>query len=390
MKINNTKTLFLLALLAAFAPLSTDMYLPALPLLQKTWQCPMSVVNLTLSGFFIGFCFCMLIFGPLSDKYGRKPPLVAGIILYTVASLFSGFVNDVYPLVVLRILQGCGSASGAVVSMAITKDMYKGRERQRILAYMAIIMALAPMFSPLLGGIIITHISWHWVFFFQAAMGIIALAGVAWLKEPIQEKSDGGVLKAIGSYFQLFRNKRYLALVGLFTIVILPNFAYIGAAANLYIVRFGTSERAFSYFFAFNALSTMGGSLSFTRLEKKIAAHKLMTISLIGLLFSGLLMYSGLIEGPWGIAVPMGLVSYFFGLSRPISNDLTLQQVDKGVGAASSLMSFTFFMAAAFSMWVISFDWADKIQVIASLAIFASIIALIGWSMSARRLKTAQ
>jgi len=356
-----------------------------LPLLQETWKCPMSVVNLTLSGFFIGFCFCMLIFGPLSDKYGRKPPLFAGIILYTIASVLSGFVNDVYLLILLRVLQGAGSASGAVVSMAITKDMYTGRERQRILAYMAVIMALAPMFSPLLGGVIITHLSWHWIFFFQAVMGIVALGGVIWLKEPIQERSEGGILKAMGAYRQLFCNKRYLAFVGLFTIVILPNFAYIGAAANLYIVRFGTSEQVFSYFFAFNAVATMAGSFSFTRLEKLIAAKKLMTFSFIGLLFGGLLMYSDLIGGPWGIALPMGLVSFFFGLSRPISNDLTLQQVDKGAGTAASLMSFTFFITAAFSMWLISLEWADKIHVIAILAIVTGSVALTAWLLSMHR-----
>ncbi len=387
-KTNNTKMLFLLALLAAFPPLSTDMYLPALPFLQETWQRPMTVVNLTLSGFFIGFCICMLIYGPLSDKYGRKPPLFIGITLYTVTSILSAFVSDIYPLIALRILQGAGSASGAVVAMAITKDLYEGAERQRILAYMAIIMALAPMLAPILGGIIIARFSWHWIFFFQAVMGVMALCGVLWLKEPLKKRAEGSILNTMGMYVQLFRNTRYLALVALFTIVIFPNFAYIGSAANIYIVKFGTSEQVFSYYFAFNAFAAMLGSFGFTRLQRHIDPNKLMTISFIGPLASGLIMHAGIIKGPWGLALPMALASFFFGLNRPLSNDLTLQQVDEGVGAASSMMTFSFFVAGALAMWFVSFEWENKIQIIALLAIVTSTIALVWWLLMLGRLQS--
>ena len=387
METNNTKMLFLLALLSAFPPLSTDMYLPALPALQETWQRPMTIVNLTLSGFFIGFCICMLIYGPLSDKYGRKPPLFIGVTLYTVTSVLSGFVSDIYPLIVLRILQGAGSASGAVVAMAITKDLYEGRERQRILAYMAVIMALAPMLAPILGGFIISRFSWHWVFFFQAVMGIMALIGVLWMKEPLKKRVEVSVLRTMGMYSHLFRNKRYLALVGLFTMVVFPNFAYIGSASQIYIVRFGTSEQVFGYYFALNALATMFGSFCFTRLQRDISANKLMIVSFIGPLVGGLIMYADLIKGPWALALPMAIASFFFGLSRPLSNDLTLQQVNEGVGAASSMMTFSFFVAAAFSMWFISFEWADKIHVIALLCIVTSAISLAWWLLMVGRLK---
>ena len=387
MKTNNLKMMCLLALLAAFPPLSTDMYLPALPLLQKIWQQPMPVVNFTLSGFFIGFCFSMLLYGPLSDKLGRRPPLMCGIIIYIVASFASGFVDDIYHLIILRVLQGLGASSGVVISMAITKDLYDGQQRQRILAYMAVIMALAPMLAPVFGGVIMTRLSWHWVFFVQAAMGVIALAGVIRLKEPLQAPEDVSVLKAVGLYLKLFGNRRYIGLVLLFSVIVLPHFSFIGSASNIYISHFGTSEQVFSYFFAFNAAAIMAGSFMCTRIQRHMAAQKIVTISFAGILAGGLLMHADLLSGPWGLALPMAVASFFFGLSRPPSNHLVLLQVDHGAGTASSLMIFLYFIVAAFAMWFIALDWGNTIHVIARLAVFAALIVLVIWLPMVKKLK---
>lgn len=346
----------------------------------------MSVVNLTLSGFFIGFCVSMLLYGPLSDKYGRKPLLMVGIILYIAASFVSGFVDDIYHLISLRVLQGVGASSGVVISMAITKDLYEGQQRQRILAYMAVIMALAPMLAPVLGGVIMTRLSWHWVFFVQAAMGMIALGGVFWLKEPLQEPEDVSIFKSMGLYLKLFGNRRYIGLVLLFSVIVLPHFSFIGSASNIYISHFGTSEQVFSYFFAFNAAAIMAGSFICTRVQRHMASDKIVTISFGGILAAGLLMHADLVAGPWGLALPMALASFFFGLSRPPSNYLVLLQVDQGAGTASSLMIFLYFIVAAFSMWFISLDWADTVHVIARLAIFSGIFVLALWLPMVKKL----
>ena len=376
----------LLALLAAFPPLSTDMYLPALPLLQTIWQQPMSMVNLTLSGFFIGFCISMLLYGPLSDKYGRKPPLMAGIVIYICASFLSGFVDDIYYFICLRVLQGIGASSGVVISMAITKDLYDGQQRQRILANMAVIMALAPMLAPVLGGVIIARLAWNWVFFVQAAMGVIALCGVFWLKEPLQATENVSILQTMGLYLKLFGNRRYIGLVLLFSVIVLPHFSFIGSASNIYISHFGTSEQVFSYFFAFNAAAIMAGSFICARIQRRMAPDKIVTISFAGILGAGLLMHADLVPGPWGLALPMALVSFFFGLSRPPSNHLVLQQVDQGAGTASSLMIFLYFIVASFAMWFISLDWINTVHIIARLAVFSGAFVIVGWLLMLKKL----
>ncbi len=379
MKTNHRAMLLLLSLLSAFPPLSTDMYLPALPQLQELWQVPMTTINLTLVGFFVGYCVSLLVYGPLSDKYGRRPPLLTGISIYVIASLLSGLTSSVGLLIVLRVLQGMGAAAGSVIAMAITKDLYEGLARQRILAYMGIIMALAPMLAPVLGSWILIWFSWHVVFFIQATIGLIALVGVLRMPESLTTPEKGSVLTALAMYLHLFSNRRYMVLIVLFSCIVLPHFSFIGGASHIYISRFGTSKQVFGLLFAFNALAIMTGSFTCSRIQKHINARTLLTISFAGIFVSGLVMNWGIIPGPWGLAAPMALASFSFGLSRPPSNNIVLEQVEHGVGAASSLMVFVYFMVGAFSMWFISLNWINPIHVIGTLAICSGGAVLALW-----------
>lgn len=378
----NLKMLFLLALLAAFPPLSTDMYLPALPLLSSTWQQPMSVINLTLVGFFLSFCVSILIYGPISDRFGRRYPLMVGIGLYSIASLFCALSGNITSLIVFRVLQAAGAASASTLSMAITKDLYQGQERQRLLAYMGVIMGLAPMLAPVLGGWIMTFASWQWIFVGQALIGVIAIGGVFQMKEPLAVKSEEGFGKTAGMYLQLLANRNYVLLVLLFTCIVITHYAFIGSASEIYIDGFGASEQVFGYFFAFNAIAIISGSFFCARLQKKIEPKHILTVSFGGIVLSGLLMYSGLVQGPWGLAVPMAIASFAFGLSRPPSNHLILEQVDEGVGTASSFMMFANFMMGAFAMWLISLNWENKVEVLSILAMTSGGVVLLIWIVS--------
>jgi DHA1 family bicyclomycin/chloramphenicol resistance-like MFS transporter len=376
---------FLLVLLAAFPPLATDMYLPAIPFLQKTWGQSLPVVNLTLIGFFISYCIFLLVYGPVSDSYGRKPPLLAGIVLFIISSFLCALSENVTTLIISRVLQAAGAAAAASLCMAMTKDLYVSEERVRILAWMGVIMPLAPAVAPIIGGWLLIWFSWHWIFVCQAVVATIALAGVLRLRETLEEKSPKSPLETIGIYLDLFRNRRYLAYALMVSLNIVPLFAFIAGSADIYITHLGLSEQTFGYLFAINALAFMAGSLLCTRLLHRISPNRVMTLGFTGVFLGGTVMLLEIFPTPWSLTLPMSIITFSLGLSRPPSNNLVLEQVTHNAGAASSLLVFIFFMLGAFSMWIISLAWTDKIQVIGIMATSVGIIMLSLWSLLTRK-----
>ena len=376
---NKTRMLLLLALLSAFPPLSTDMYLPAIPLLVKLWQQPLAIVNLTLVGFFVSYCVFLLFYGPLSDRFGRRPLLLAGIGLFILASLLCALADNVINMITFRVLQAAGAASASTLALAISKDIYDGHERERILAYIGVIMALAPMLAPVFGGWILTWFSWRWVFVTQAAIASAAWIGVWRMPETLASPSSMGALQTAGIYLGLLRNRRYVGYALMLSIIVLPHFAFIGGSADIYITRIGLSEQTFGYLFALNAAAIMTGSLACSWLLGRIGSRGVMTTGFAGILCGGLIMLAGWLPAPWGLAFPMAMISFSFGLSRPPSNNLVLEQVDRHAGAASSLLVFIYFMLGAFSMWLISLDWLDKVAIIGILGTGTGGIMLSIW-----------
>jgi len=376
-----TEIFFLLVLLSAFPPLATDMYLPAIPLLQKDWDQPLSVVNLTLVGFFISYCLSLLVYGPLSDRIGRKKPLLIGISLFVAASWLCALSQSVTALIISRVLQAAGAAAPAALCMAMTKDIYEREERLRIFAWMGVIMPLAPALAPIIGGWLMIWMSWRWIFICQSVIAVIALIGVMLTPETLKERSTTSARETVDIYLQLFNNRRYMAYASMVCLVALPFFAFIGGSADIYIRGFGLSEQAFGYLFGFNALAVMVGSLLCTRLLRRITTGQVMTLGFSGIFAGGVLMLLKVFQGPWSLAVPMALITFSLGLSRPPSNNLVLEQVSRHAGAASSLLIFIFFILGAFSMWLISFDWSDKIEVIGIMAAGVGAIVLTLWSL---------
>jgi DHA1 family bicyclomycin/chloramphenicol resistance-like MFS transporter len=369
----------LLTLLAAFPPLATDMYLPAIPLLQQHWQQPLQIVNLTLVGFFASYCVFLLVYGPLSDRFGRRRPLLCGISLFILSSLLCALSGNIFVLIIARVLQAAGAAAAATIAMAITKDVYHDEERARILAWMGVIMALAPALSPIIGGWILAWFSWPWIFVTQALVAIIAWFGVLRMQETLKTPSAIGPLQSAKIYLQLFKNKRFIGYALMVSAVVLPHFAYIAGSADIYITQLGISEQSFGNFYAINALAFMGGSLLCTRLLPRIGSRHVMTLGFVGVTLGGLVLMAQLFPGPWGLALPMSIVTFSMGLSRPPSNNLALEQVDQNAGAASSLLVFIFFTLGAFSMWLISLEWVNKIEVIGLIATSVGALILSIW-----------
>ncbi|MGE4557477.1 MAG: multidrug effflux MFS transporter [Desulfovibrionaceae bacterium] len=375
----------LLSLLIAFPSMATDMYLPSLPQLQSIWGASMGQVNLSLICFFAACTSMMLVYGPVSDRFGRKPVLYCGLSLFIAGSLCCAAADGLVWLVVARTVQGIGAASANTMSIAITRDLYEGVQRQRVLGYIGVIFSVCPMVAPTVGGWMLVVASWRWIFLAQAAAAAVALGCVLFLKEPLQERTRGGVLALAGRYLHLLRNRDYMALVGTFAAMMLPLFSFIGGAADIYVNRFGVSEQMFGVYFGINASGMMIGSLLCTRLAGTISDSKLLNSSLVGMVAAALSLAFLGGRSPLALTAVMLANSICMGLNRPISNNMILDTVNQDYGAASALMMFLFSMVGVAAMAFISLDWPNKVAVLNVMMGVGSLLPLS--VLAARRLR---
>lgn len=369
--------LILLSLLAAFPPLATDMYLPAIPALQATWNISFATVNLSLVLFMAVFSVFLLVHGPLSDRFGRRPVLIAGILLFIAGTSLCAAANGIAMLLVGRCVQAAGAAAASSLALALSKDLYDGTQRQKILAHIGVIMALAPMLAPTIGGLMLKFASWRLIFVLQSCLALVGLYGVYRLDEPVTEFTKGGFLAVASRYTAVARNLPFMVLSLGFALMVLPHFAFIGGSTDIYINGFGLSEQAFGLYFGFNAVGFMLGSLACTRLAGVYKPLNMLYFT-IGLFFCGgvlMLVLGG--RTPETVAAAMIVIAFSVGFSRPISNSMILDQVDTDVGAASGILTFEMFLIAAVSMQLVSLDcWGHKPSFIGWGAMISALVPL--------------
>ncbi len=379
--------ILLLALLTAFPPLATDMYLPAIPHLVVIWQQPLFTVNLTLVLFFVTYCLSLLVYGPLSDRFGRKPPLLTGLILFIAASLLCAFSVNIWMLIGARIIQATGAGAASAISLAMARDRLESGRREKVLSQVSVIMALAPMVSPMIGSLILEFLSWPWIFIAQGCMGLVALIGVLQTPESHAGGEGSSISALLQSYARVLGNFRLMGVVACNAFIALPLFAFIAGSASIYINEFGMTESLFAVFFGANAFCFMVGSMTCMRFGRKLRTLPMITAGYTGILLGGIWMLSGVfLVGPWQFALPMGIITFSIGLSRPPSNNLALEQVKKDAGTASSTMIFSYFIFGALSMLAVSLDWADTITFIGRLSAASGVTALSLWFLLKKHL----
>ncbi|WP_319761775.1 multidrug effflux MFS transporter [Maridesulfovibrio sp.] len=373
-----------ITMLAAFPALSTDMYLPALPTIQEQWGISLAEVNLSLVLFFILFSFFMLIYGPLSDKFGRKPVLMCGVGIYVLGSVLCVLSTNIWFLVTARIIQACGAASAAALGMALAKDLYTGVERQKVLAYIGVIIPLCPMLAPLLGSFMLKFLSWKWIFGCQAFLASLAFYGTVVFKDSDFEKTTGGVGVMLSRYLVVLKNIEFTTYCFAFSVIGVGFFGFLAGSADIYIRDYGMTEQQYAVFFGLNAIGFMVGSFTCSRLCVGYSSMAILKVSLSGVLLAslGILFSSGSV---YTFAVPMLLMTFSIGVSRPISNHMILETVDKDIGVASALLTFSYFILGAAAMQFISFGWASKIHMIGRMGVISGAIPLLSLFWMGRR-----
>lgn len=255
--------IILLGALSAFGPFVTDMYLPTLPAMEKMFATTTSMVQMGLTAGMVGLALGQVFFGPVSDKYGRKPVLIFSMSLFAVAALVSVFAQSIEFFLLCRVFQGLGGAGGIVLSRSIATDTYSGRDLAKMIAIIGAINGVAPIVAPVIGGLVSESIGWQGIFMVLFLLGVVLLLACFKLRESLSEdnKFRGKILSTFVGYKYLIKNNRFVVNVLLYAFAMSILFSYISSAPFIVQEHYGYSELMFAVFFAINSFAIMIGSM---------------------------------------------------------------------------------------------------------------------------------
>ena len=333
-----------LALLTALGPLSTDMYLPSLPAIARALGADTARTQLTLSLFLVGFAVGQLIWGPLSDRFGRRPVLLTGLAIFIVATGACALAPSIDWLIAMRALQAFGGSGPIVLGRAIVRDLYEGPRAGRELARMGTIMGVVPAVAPILGGVLQAHFDWRASFVVTIA-GALALGAVVMAALPETARSIGtGSVSPRGifrSFVSLSHHRSFRTYAGLSALAYSGLFAFISGSSFVLQGYYGLGEVAFGFSFSFGVLGFIGGTLLARRLASTRGLDGTIQVGVACLASGGLVMMGCValgLFGPFGVIVPMALYGVGVGLTMPQALAAAMQPFPDRAGAASSLV----------------------------------------------------
>lgn len=343
----------LLGAMTAFAAISIDMYLPAMPAIGRSLGATPAEVQRTLSALFAGLAIGQIVYGPLSDRVGRRPPLIGGIALFIAASAVCALSRNVELLIAARFVQGLGACSALVISRAFVRDSYDHQETARILSLIALVFGVVPVLAPLIGGFVLSFGDWHSIFWLIALFGLVVMVAVCISLPETRSAATAAIARdetALRAYGALLRNRRLLGyvLAGAFNGASL--FTYIGASPDLIIGTYGVSPQDFGWIFGANAIGMVVGSQLNRRLLLRFEADKVLAgATLVQLLWGALMVLAALsgVGGMWGVLAPLFLILSAYGFMAANSTAGALSVDPNRAGTTSGLLGVASFAVGA-------------------------------------------
>jgi len=340
----------LLTTLVALGPLSTDLYLPALPTLARVYATDAARVQLTLSVFLAGFACGQLFYGPLSDRFGRRPILLGGLFLYFIASLGCVLAGSIETLIAMRFVQALGACAGPVLGRAIVRDVWGANESARVIAYIGGAMAIAPLVGPTLGGFLTVLFGWQANFAALALFSAIQCVAVARMlaESNLQRDPQATTLRAMAANFgRLLADRRYVGYLLTFSFSYSALFAFISGSSFVLSARFGLAPQIYGMCFGIVVAGYLVGSLLSGRLVRRFGSDRLLACGAwLGALAGATmwaLEWSGIQQGLAGLAAilaPMFFCTVATGLVMPNAIGRALAPYPAMAGSASALMGF--------------------------------------------------
>src|SRR5271169_105103 len=333
----------LLAMLTALGPLSMDMYLPSLPDIAHDLQAPTARVQLTISSYLIGFAVGQMIYGPLSDRHGRRPVLLVALVLYLASTLGCAASQSIDVLIGARFLQGIGGSGSIVLSRAIVRDLYSGVRAARELSLMSSIAAFAPIVAPMIGGVFQTAFGWRANFFSMTAAAIVTLVVAArLLPETVRRRSGEPIslYALVRGFGVVLRHRGFVVYLGILTLSYAGLFAWISGASVVLQSVYGFSPVTFGLTFAMGAAGYMAGALLAARLVAHLGLDRTMGLGVTLLAAGGLAMSAAVATGIPGIWLIVAMTVYLAGLGLVLPQAMAgaLTPFPDRAGTAASLL----------------------------------------------------
>ena len=334
----------LLAMLTALGPLSMDMYLPSLPDIAHVLGAPVARTQLTISSYLIGFAVGQMIYGPLSDRYGRRPVLLAAVALYLASTLACAAAQSVDLLIAARLLQGISGSGAIVLARAIVRDVYSGVQAARELSLMGSISATAPIVAPMIGGVLQAGFGWRANFICMSVGGLIALLVAArLLPETLRPNNRAGSLSFFSmarGYGTVARHGGFLVYLGIITTTYAGLFAWVSGASVVLQGVYGLSAVTFGFTFALGAAGYMLGAMIATRLVVRLGLDRTIGVGVVVIAAGGLSLALAVATGVPGLWLVAAMALYLagVGLAMPQAMAGALTPFPDRAGTAASLM----------------------------------------------------
>ncbi len=350
----------LLGALTAMTAFATDMSLPALPALARAFAAPPEHVQLTLSLFVLGYGGGQLFYGPLSDRFGRRPMLLAGLVVYTLSGFACAFAPDIETLVLARLVQGLGGCVGPILGRAIVRDHWSGVRAAQTLSYVTFVFALAPMVAPLLGGALLERFGWQAIFVAFGVFGSLLL-GWTWLgfaeslAAPDVRALELGRLLSNARRF--FADRRCVGNMLVNSFVFAGTFAYISGSPFVFIEVYGVAPGRFGIYFAMGALGIMAGALANARLVRRVPPERVLRLGLVLLALAGAALpamaWTGL-GGPFPFALAMTVYVLAQGLVMPNAIAAAMEPLLDMAGMGASFLGAMQMLAGSIAGYAVN------------------------------------
>lgn len=327
--------ILILSALMAFTSLSTDIYLPAMPVMARELQ---GNAELTITGFLIGFCIAQLIWGPVSDHLGRRKPLAIGMVLFVIGSVGCALSTDIVHIVFWRVFQALGACTGPMLARAMIRDLFSRTRAAQMLSTLTIVMAIAPIVGPLLGGQIIKFTTWHVIFWLLGIIGILMLLSLYWLPETLPEErrvkaSPGGAFR---TYFSLLSHRSFMRFTLSLTFYYVAAYAFITGSPFVYISWFHIDPQHYGWLFAVNIVGVMSMSAVNRRLVQRYPLETLLKRAVSVAAFAALVLAMGTRLQPDSVILIVVTVFIFFSMNGIIAATATAAALDCAPNAAGS------------------------------------------------------